>query len=169
MLFIGTQILLFENQRTTLQILFFEIILSMSNLNFSIMKSKYALLMIVILMIIGSKTSIAKDKNWIAPEYSNSLVNPFKGNESATSEGKTIFIQMCVMCSRIKAEGNSEAGLSLERKPANFLALKVLNETDDAIFWKSNEGKAPMASYIELLREDQLWKLVNYIQKLELK
>lgn len=141
----------------------------MSNLNLSIMKSKYSFLMIVVLTIMGSNTIIAQDKNWIAPEYSNSLVNPFKDNESATKEGKAIFTQMCVICHGITGQGNGEAGLSLERKPANFLALKVLNETDGAIFWKLNEGKAPMASYKELLREDQLWKLVNYIRKLELK
>ena len=141
----------------------------MPNLNFRIMKSEYSFLMIVFLAIIGCNSSMAHDKNWIAPEYSNSLVNPFKENENATNEGKAIFTQMCVICQGATGQGNDEAGLSLKSKPINFLALKVLNETDGTIFWKLNEGKAPMASYKELLREDQLWKLVNYIRKLELK
>ena len=73
---------------------------------------------------------------------------------------------MCVLCHGLKGEGNDEAGLSLERKPANFLALKVITESDCSIFWKITNGKAPMASYDELLSDDQRWKLVNYIREL---
>jgi mono/diheme cytochrome c family protein len=54
---------------------------------------------------------------------------------------------MCVLCHGLKGEGNGESGLSLERKPANFIVLKVITESDGAIFWKITHGKAPMASY----------------------
>jgi hypothetical protein len=40
------------------------------------------------------------------------------------------------LCHGSKGDGEDEAGLSLVRKPANFLALKVITESDDAIFWK---------------------------------
>lgn len=142
------------------------------------MKRKCSFLIVVVLTIIGSNKIIAQNenrvapeysKNWVAPEYSNSLVNPFKGNESATKEGKEIFNQMCVICHGIQGKGNGEAGVTLVRKPANFLAITVLKETDGAIFWKLTNGKPPMASYSELLREDQRWKLVNYIRKLGVK
>lgn len=133
------------------------------------MKRKCSFLILVVLTIIGSNKIIAQDEKWVAPKYSNSLVNPFKGNASATAEGKEIYTQMCVICHGTNGKGNGEAGLTLERKPANFLALKVSNETDGAIFWKLTEGKAPMASYSELLREDERWKLVNYIRELKVK
>jgi len=74
---------------------------------------------------------------------------------------------MCVLCHGLKGTGNGEAGLSLEKKPANFLALKdIKNETDGEIFWKITAGKPPMSSYDELLTEDQRWQLVNYIREL---
>ena len=73
---------------------------------------------------------------------------------------------MCVLCHGLSGKGNGEAGLTLERKPANFLALNIINEPDGAIFWKLTTGKAPMASYRELLTDDQRWKLVNYIRVL---
>jgi len=130
------------------------------------MKRKCSFLIVVILTIIGSNKIIAQDKEWVAPKYSNSLVNPFKGNQKATMEGKEIYNQMCVICHGMNGEGNGEAGLTLDRKPVSFLAINTKNETDGAIFWKLTEGKAPMASYSELLREDELWKLVNYIRKL---
>lgn len=139
------------------------------NPNLSQMKKIYFLLVVVVLMLIGSNKIIAQENNnWIAPANSNSLKNPFVGNKSSTTEGKAIYSQMCVLCHGLQGKGNGEAGLSLERKPANFLALKVRNQTDGNIFWKITNGKAPMASYEELLTEDQRWKLVNYIRELEI-
>ena len=77
---------------------------------------------------------------------------------------------MCVLCHGITGNGNGEAGLSLEKKPANFLALKNMSdETDGEIFWKITVGKPPMSSYDELLTEDQRWQLVNYIRQLNTK
>ena len=133
------------------------------------MKNRYTFIIVLALMICGGNSIvIAQNPNWIAPAYSNSLKNPFKGNVNATAEGKVIYNQMCVLCHGLLGKGNGEAGLSLERKPANFLALKVINQTDGNIFWKITNGKAPMAAYEELLTDDQRWKLVNYIRELEI-
>ncbi|MDD5151108.1 MAG: cytochrome c [Flavobacterium sp.] len=133
------------------------------------MKKNCSFLVVMTLIFMFSNKIVAQDNNnWVAPEYANKIKNPFIGNGSATADGKRIFGQMCVLCHGLKGEGNGEAGLSLEKKPANFLALKVVNETDGAIFWKITHGKAPMATYEELLTEDQRWKLVNYIRELEI-
>ncbi len=126
------------------------------------------LLLVLLLMVFGNVCNMnAQNTNWIAPSSSNDLQNPFKDNEKATNEGKIIFNQMCVLCHGLEGKGNGEAGLTLERKPANFLALNVVNQTDGNIFWKITNGKAPMASYEELLTDNQRWKLVNYIRELE--
>jgi mono/diheme cytochrome c family protein len=132
------------------------------------MKNRYTFLIVFVLIICGCNCRvIAQNPDWIAPANSNSLKNPFEGNAAATAEGKMIYNQMCVLCHGLQGKGNGEAGLSLDRKPANFLALKVINQTDGNIFWKITNGKAPMATYEELLTDDQRWKLVNYIRELE--
>jgi mono/diheme cytochrome c family protein len=136
------------------------------------MKKVHLFLVVLALVIIGNNKIIAQsnqNNKWLAPKYSNDLINPFKGKESATAEGKKIFNQMCVLCHGTLGQGNGEAGVSLEKKPANFLALKVINESDGAIFWKITHGNPPMASYEGLLSEEQRWKLVNYIRELEKK
>lgn len=131
------------------------------------MKNNYLVLVVIAWMVIGSSNVNAQKKSWAVPEYTKSLKNPFSGNDSATKDGKAIYEQMCVLCHGITGEGNGQAGLTLEVKPANFLALgKVSNITDGEIFWKITVGKPPMASYDELLTENQRWKLVNYIRVL---
>ena len=132
------------------------------------MKRNYSLLFAIAFLIMWSSRSISQESTWVAPEYSNNLKNPFKGNVKATADGKKIFNQMCVLCHGMHGKGNGEAGLTLERKPANFLSLRVVKETDGNIFWKITHGKAPMATYEELLTEDQRGKLVNYIRELEI-
>lgn len=133
------------------------------------MKKNSSLIVVMVLMFFASHQIIAQENNnWIAPAHSDSVKNPFVGNARATAEGKEIYNQMCVLCHGLKGKGNGQAGLSLVKKPANFLALKVINQTDGNIFWKITNGKAPMASYEELLTDDQRWKLVNYIRALEI-
>ncbi|OOG72729.1 c-type cytochrome [Flavobacterium sp. A45] len=133
------------------------------------MKVELKIFVVLALLIVTGTKSIAQEISWVAPEYSNSLKNPFVGNQKATDVGKEIFNQMCVLCHGEKGQGNGEAGLTLQPHPANFLALNVKSQTDGAIFWKITNGKAPMASYFELLTDDQRWKLVNYIRELEKK
>ena len=130
------------------------------------MKSNYLFLVVFALLFLGTNR-INAQKNWAVPEYTKGLKNPFAGNSVATDRGKEIYEQMCVLCHGAAGKGNGEAALSLEKKPANFLALKdIQNETDGEIFWKITVGKPPMSSYDELLTEDQRWKLVNYIRVL---
>ncbi|PKB17974.1 cytochrome c [Flavobacterium sp. 5] len=133
------------------------------------MKANFKFLALLTLLITTGTKSIAQEISWYAPEYSNSLQNPFVGNQKATDGGGEIFNQMCVLCHGVKGQGNGEAGRTLQPHPANFTALNVKNQTDGAIFWKITNGNAPMATYFEILTDDQRWKLVNYIRELEKK
>lgn len=131
------------------------------------MKNYYLFLVSVLLL---GCVAVNAQKNWAVPEYTKGLKNPFVGNKVATAEGKAIYSQMCVLCHGITGEGNGEAGLTLEKKPANFLTLENLfYDTDGEVFWRITVGKPPMAPYDELLTEDQRWKLVNYIRVLSSK
>jgi mono/diheme cytochrome c family protein len=133
------------------------------------MKAEFRFIVVFALLIVSGTKSIAQEISWSAPEYSSSLKNPFAGNTKATNEGKEIYGQMCVLCHGDKGQGNGEAGTALMPHPANLLALNVGNQPDGAIFWKITNGKAPMATYFEILTDDQRWKLVNYIRELEKK
>jgi len=118
-------------------------------------------------MLIGSSKRPKQDPNWVAPKYANDIKNPHRGDEKATAQGKKLFNNMCAICHGKKGKGNGVAGVSLIPRPANFLAIDVKKETDGAIFWKMTEGKPPMASYKEILTDDQRWDLVCYIRQLQ--
>ncbi len=133
------------------------------------MKNRYSFLVILILMVMMGNVIIAQESSWVAPKYANGLINPLKGKSKSITEGKEIYNQMCVLCHGINGKGNGEAGLTLEKKPANFLSINVIDQSDGAIFWKITVGRAPMASYEDLLTEEQRWNLVNYIRELEKK
>lgn len=120
-----------------------------------------------LLIVLTGGTKPKQDPTWIAPKYANDIKNPYKGDEKATAKGKKLFNSMCYICHGKTGEGNGFAGVSLTPRPANFLSTFVKNETDGAIFWKMTEGKPPMASYKDLLTEDQRWDLVCYIRKLQ--
>lgn len=131
------------------------------------MKIQFTYLLLFVFFTIGGQYAFGQDSDWKAPKSADAFKNPLKNNAKATAEGKRIYEQMCVLCHGVKGKGNGEAGLTLDKKPANFLAFKVKKESDGVIFWKITNGKTPMASYEELLSEDQRWQLVNYIRALE--
>ena len=101
---------------------------------------------------------------WKAPCEADKMINPFKGNASATGEGKKIYMKMCNICHGDKGKGDGVAGMALNPKPGNFTTQKVQEQTDGAIYWKITQGRPPMASYKCTLTETQRWQLVNFLR-----
>ncbi|PLW96102.1 MAG: cytochrome c class I, partial [Marinilabiliales bacterium] len=90
--------------------------------------------------------------------------NPLKGNIEDTKAGKQLYMLQCAVCHGDTGKGEGVASLALNPKPASFKSEKVQKETDGALYWKIANGRAPMASYKDLLTEEQRWQLVNYIR-----
>jgi mono/diheme cytochrome c family protein len=121
-------------------------------------------LICIFLLAIAMKSDNDGIEKWVAPRSADNLENPFKGNEAATKSGKKLYKQFCAICHGDKGKGDGMAGLSLMPKPANFTSEAIQVQSDGALFWKLTEGRAPMASYRETLKEDQRWELVNYMR-----
>ena len=120
-----------------------------------------------LLAFLSSAPLLAQNNTWVAPESANDLKNPFADNPQASAKGQRLFNQMCAICHGRKGDGTGGGGVSLTPKPADFLSKRVKEETDGALFWKMTQGNPPMASYKDMLSEDQRWELVNYIRTLE--
>tara|TARA_R110002072_G_scaffold286113_1_gene451110 strand:+ start:35983 stop:36783 length:801 start_codon:yes stop_codon:yes gene_type:complete len=105
--------------------------------------------------------------SWIAPRSADKLVNPMKGNSSASTAGKKLFKQMCSICHGYTGKGNGVGGTSLTPRPTNFTTNTFQKQSDGAIFWKMSEGKSPMAAYKDILSEKQRWQIVNFLRSLD--
>jgi mono/diheme cytochrome c family protein len=68
-------------------------------------------------------------------------------------------------CHGENAEGNGPAATVLTPKPAN---LKKMSGThsDGEFAWKIENGRGPMPAWKNILSENQIWDIVNYIQSL---
>ncbi|MDP1725288.1 MAG: cytochrome c [Bacteroidota bacterium] len=129
---------------------------------------KYAFIFIIILLAPNFPFSTAgnqgTEKGWVAPPDADKVSNPLMRSAISATEGKKIYMQICVVCHGDKGKGDGIGGLALNPRPANFSSQKVQVQTDGAIFWKITEGRPPMASYKTILTETQRWQLVNFIR-----
>lgn len=109
------------------------------------------------------KISAQQSNPWVAPECANTIKNPVKGDESATTQGEKLFNQLCAICHGNKGKGDGMAGMSLNPRPSDLTSKNVQTQTDGAIYWKITEGRPPMASYKESLSNEKRnlgrWKL----------
>ncbi|MCF6171325.1 MAG: cytochrome c [Bacteroidales bacterium] len=105
-----------------------------------------------------------KNSEWKAPLEADQISNPFQGDDAAVKAGKKLYKQQCAVCHGDTGKGDGVAGLALTPKPASFKSERVQNESDGALYWKITNGRTPMASYKDLLTEEQRWQLVNYIR-----
>lgn len=123
----------------------------------------------IFLMFTALNTSktIGFQTEWKAPASADKLKNPLSGNEDDLKEGKKLYKQLCAICHGDKGKGDGMAGVSLKPRPANLTSEKVQSQSDGAIFWKMTEGRAPMAAYKDLIKEDQRWQLVSFIRTLK--
>jgi mono/diheme cytochrome c family protein len=133
------------------------------------MKGMMKYIMIIAGMVFMSAFARAQSTPWVAPSSADDIANPFANNEDATKKGKKLYNQLCNICHGDKGKGDGMAGAALTPKPANFTSDKVQSQSDGAIYWKMTEGRAPMAAYKDILKEEQRWQLVNYIRTLKAK
>lgn len=125
-------------------------------------------ILLLVIFFIGMSVivSFQKRPQWTAPPSADELKNPYSGDTSATSAGKSLFAHHCIACHGPKGKGDGIAGIGLNPPPGNLASQKVQTQSDGAIFWKITEGNPPMASYKTTLTVDQRWQLVNYIRVL---
>jgi len=135
----------------------------------SVKKNFHLILVLLSLSLLAFSSpngNIYNDQNgaWKAPKEADDLKNPFADNASELVKGKKLYNQMCAVCHGAKGKGDGVAGAALNPKPTNFTLASVQAQSDGALFWKLSEGRTPMASYKNTLKEDQRWELVNYLR-----
>ena len=123
-------------------------------------------LVIVVSFLFLGFNSHSQEK-WVAPLSADKIVNPLKGDVNAAANGQKLYKVLCVVCHGAKGKGDGVAGAGLTPKPTNLTSLEFQSQSDGAIFWKIQTGRAPMASYETSIPENKRWEIINYIRTLK--
>jgi len=94
------------------------------------------------------------------------LKNPIPYSENVEKEGEVLYGKFCVHCHGATGEGDGKVGAKLPGPPPAYsTALKDLPE--GKIFHSITYGKNSMGSHASQLTQEERWKLVYYVQKLQ--
>jgi len=94
------------------------------------------------------------------------LRNPLEKNEANLKRGEELYGKFCVHCHGATGGGDGIVGGKLPGAPPSYTgALKTLPE--GKIFHSITYGKGLMGSHASQLSQEERWKVVLYVQKLQ--
>lgn len=107
----------------------------------------------------------AAGAHWMAPAEAARRGNPIPANSASRERGRKLFEANCVSCHGPTGRGNGPIAARLETLPADLAAMAGQHPDGD-FAWKIAEGRGAMPSWKGILKENQIWDLVNYVQSL---
>ena len=121
---------------------------------------------LLIFFIILGFFNLNAQKPWQAPDEVRQLQNPLSETAEVINKGQKVFQSLCASCHGDKGTGNPVMLKTLNPPPADLTSTAVQQQTDGEIFWKITEGRGVMASYKNMLSEEDRWAVVKYIRQL---
>ena len=104
--------------------------------------------------------------HWQAPDEARQLQNPLNETAEVINKGQKVFQLLCASCHGDKGTGNPVMLKTLNPPPADLTSTAIQQQTDGEIFWKITEGRGIMASYKNMLSDEDRWAVVQYIRQL---
>ena len=96
------------------------------------------------------------------------LHNPLLMNrrDQDEQEGEVLFSKFCIHCHGPSGAGDGKVGLKLPGAPPSYSG-PLKNLPEGKIFHSITYGKGLMGSHASQLNQEERWKLVYYVQKLQ--
>jgi mono/diheme cytochrome c family protein len=116
-------------------------------------------------MAMSNNNAMSRD-HWSAPQEAIEKRNPIPASGSSVNRGKRLFQSYCVTCHGPQGRGDGPVGASLIPKPADLTAMAGAHKDGD-FAWKIATGRGAMPGWKSVLKENQIWDLVNFIQTLK--
>ena len=113
----------------------------------------------------GQGDAAATGGHWMAPEDATKKRNPISADSASLARGKKLFQAKCASCHGASARGDGPAGAALNPRPADLTAMAGQHPDGD-FAWKIATGRGPMPAWKGVLKDNQIWDLVNHVQSL---
>lgn len=94
------------------------------------------------------------------------LKNPVPLNDQTLAEGKEIFEIYCMVCHGEKGDGQGSIVQSGAYPPVNPYSMLLKDKAEGNFFHAITYGKNLMGSYAPVVKAEDRWKVIYYIQKL---
>jgi len=94
------------------------------------------------------------------------LRNPIALTPDVEKEGEVLFSKYCIHCHGPAGLGDGKVGLKLPGAPPAYNGT-LKNLPEGKIFHSITYGKGLMGNHASILTQEERWKLVHYVQKLQ--
>lgn len=129
------------------------------------MKSKMAIVSMVILIFIVAASFTVNQTPWAVPDKNAKMANPVKADASSLSTGKELWAKHCQSCHGKTGKGDGTKAATLDTHPGDFTQAVTQDQTDGALFYKISEGRKDMPSFKKKIPDaDDIWSVVNYMR-----
>jgi mono/diheme cytochrome c family protein len=107
-----------------------------------------------------SLINTAQTTPWQVTAEQAGKTNPLKIEPKNLALGRNIFKRSCVACHGEKADGK---GLILS---TSLIDSAFQKQTDGVVFYKISTGRDKMPPFSAMLKEDEIWSVINYLRVL---
>lgn len=107
----------------------------------------------------------AAGNHWTAPPEQAKRKNPIPPDAASIARGQKIYADNCASCHGASGRGDGPAGKALNPKPADLATMAPQHSAGD-LAWKVETGRGPMPPWNGVLSANQIWDVVNYMQRL---
>jgi mono/diheme cytochrome c family protein len=104
-------------------------------------------------------------EHWTAPPDAAARKNPVLADQGSVDRGRKLYQLHCTVCHGKQGKGDGPAAAGLSPRPPD-LAEMAGQHPDGDLAWKIESGKGPMPAWKDILTENQVWDLVNFIKSL---
>lgn len=95
------------------------------------------------------------------------LHNPFPKSDVNLAEGEALYGKFCVHCHGATGQGDGLVGGKLPGPPPPYSGSGLKNLPEGKIFHSITYGKGMMGSHAAQLSQQERWKVVMFVQKLQ--